>query len=211
MANPIRRLLRRCKYGEEIVIVSGLPRSGTSMMMRMLEAGGLEIMTDYQRVPDTDNPIGYYEYERVKDLEKDSDKTWLQEGRGKVLKVISHLLKELPDDHFYRVLMMRRDLDEVISSQNKMLERQDKENPIEDEKAKDLFRKHLVNVRMLAHTRPNLEILEVKYTRALEDPASFVAEVNGFLSHKLDEQRMMSVVDRRLYRNRKELLQAESR
>ena len=115
--------LRRRRYGEPIVIVSGLPRSGTSMMMKMLEAGGVPIMTDAIRTADVDNPKGYYEYERVKELEKETDKRYVREGRGKALKVISFLLKELPDDNFYRVVFMRRDLGEVISSQNKMLDR----------------------------------------------------------------------------------------
>ena len=100
MANPFTRWLTRRRLGEPVVIVSGLPRSGTSMMMRMLEAGGLEIMTDGARGADEDNPRGYWEYERVKDLEKDPDKSWVSGARGKVLKVISHLLLTLPEAQF---------------------------------------------------------------------------------------------------------------
>jgi hypothetical protein len=207
VANPIARFLRKRKYGEEMVVVSGLPRSGTSMMMKMLEAGGLEVMTDNVRTADVDNPKGYYEYERVKDLEKDEDKSYLRAARGKVLKVISFLLKELPEDNFYRVLFMVRDLDEVIASQNKMLDNRGEANPVRDQKAKDLYKKHLVNVKVLVRTRPNFECLEVDYRRALDRPREIVEEVNRFLGGKLDASAMAEVVDRQLYRNRKENLQ----
>ena len=99
----LKRAFRR-QQGEPIVIVSGLPRSGTSMLMKMLDAGGMEIMTDSERLADIDNPKGYFEYERVKDLEKESDKSYVREGRGKVLKVISFLIKDLPDNNDYRVI-----------------------------------------------------------------------------------------------------------
>ena len=86
------------------------------MLMNMLEAGGLTIVTDEVRTPDEDNPAGYFEHERVKDLEKETDKSWVREARGKVVKVISHLLPSLPDDNFYRVILARRELTEVIVS-----------------------------------------------------------------------------------------------
>ena len=114
---------RKQKYGEPVVVVSGLPRSGTSMMMKMLEAGGLAVQTDDLREADVDNPKGYYEDERVKDLEKMDDKSWIQESRGKVLKVISFLLKDLPEDNYYKVIFMRRNLEEIMASQNKMIDR----------------------------------------------------------------------------------------
>ena len=123
MVDPIRSWLRRRKYGTPVYVVSGLPRSGTSMMMRMLEAGGIAPFTDGERTPDVDNPEGYYEYERVKDLEKDADTSWVRQARGKALKVISLLLRSLPDDNAYRVIYMRRHLDEILRSQDKMLDR----------------------------------------------------------------------------------------
>ena len=109
-----RTLFGHRAQGEPIVVVSGLPRSGTSMMMAMIEAAGLPVMTDQQREADIDNPKGYFEYERIKDLEKETDKSYVREGRGKVLKVISFLIKDLPDDNDYRVIFMRRDLGEVL-------------------------------------------------------------------------------------------------
>jgi hypothetical protein len=206
VGNPFKRMFRKRRYGEDIVIVSGLPRSGTSMMMKMLEAGGLEIMTDGVREADVDNPKGYYEYERVKDLEKETDKSYIREARGKVLKVISFLIKELPEDNFYRVIFLMRDLDEVIASQNKMLDHRGEDNPVRDQKAKDLYQKHLINVRMVMQDRPNFECLEVPYRGALDDPRTTAARVNEFLGNRLDRAKMAEVVDRQLYRNRKENL-----
>ena len=119
----MRSWLARRRYGAPVYVVSGLPRSGTSMMMRMLEAGGIEPFTDGARVADVDNPEGYYEYERVKHLERDPDRSWVRQARGRSLKVISFLLRHLPDDNDYLVIYMRRNLDEVLRSQDKMLDR----------------------------------------------------------------------------------------
>jgi len=209
MANPISSFLRRRKYGDDVIVVSGLPRSGTSMMMKMLDAARLPIMTDHERTADEDNPKGYFEYERVKDLKDETDKSWVRKARGKVLKVISHLLEDLPDDNFYRVILMRRDFDEIIASQNKMLDRRGEANPVEDEAAKEAYIRHLVDVRFMVRKRANFEMLEVHYTQALETPQSFVNDVNEFLGGNLDIDAMMQVVDPELYRNRKlEILQA---
>ena len=202
MPNPLARWLRRWRYGDEIIVVSGLPRSGTSMMMKMLEAGGLPIMTDGVREADLDNPRGYYELERVKNLEKDLDKSWVAEGRGQVMKVISHLLKELPDDCFYRVIFMRRDLAEVVASQNKMLERRGEENPIEDARVTELYRKHIIHSKVMMRERSNFALLEIEYANALADPARFAARVNDFLGGRLDPERMSEAIDPTLYRNR---------
>jgi hypothetical protein len=194
--------LRRRKYGEPIVVVSGLPRSGTSMMMKMLEAGGLTVMTDAIRQADVDNPKGYYEYERVKNLEKETDKSYVREARGKVLKVISFLLKDLPDDNFYRVVFMRRHLDEVIASQNKMLDRRG-EDAIEDrETMAEAYRNHLAAVKILVRKRPNLEMFEFRYDEAVKNPQQAARAVNAFLGGRLDERAMAAVIDGELYRNR---------
>ena len=206
MANPIKSYLRKRRYGDEVIVVSGLPRSGTSMMMKMLEATGLEIVTDRERVADEDNPKGYFEDERVKRLGEETDKSWVREARGKVIKVISHLLQELPADNFYRVVLMRRDLKEILASQNKMLDHRGEENPIADEKAKDHYARHLVDVRFLARRRPNVEMIEADYRDALDDPEGFARRINGFLGGHLDAEAMASVVDPELYRNRRDQL-----
>lgn len=203
MANLFGDLLRKRKYGEPIVIVSGLPRSGTSMMMKMLDAGGVPIMTDSIRTADIDNPKGYFEYERVKDLEKETDKSYIREGRGKALKVISFLLKDLPDDCFYRVIFMRRHLDEVISSQNRMLDRRGEQEIDERETMAEAYRNHLAAVKILVRKRPNFEMLEVRYDEAVGNPGKAAASVNAFLQGKLNETAMRAAIDAELYRNRK--------
>jgi len=195
--------LRRRKYGEPIVIVSGLPRSGTSMVMKMLEAGGVPIMTDAIRTADVDNPKGYYEYERVKDLEKETDKSYIREGRGKALKVISFLLKDLPDDNSYRIIFMRRHLDEVIASQNKMLDRRGEAAITDREAMAEAYRNHLAAVKILARKRPDFEMLEFRYDEAVKKPRQAAHAVNAFLGGTLDEAAMIAVVDAELYRNRK--------
>jgi hypothetical protein len=194
--------LRRRKYGEPVIVVSGLPRSGTSMMMKMLEAGGVTLMTDAVRQADVDNPKGYYEYERVKHLEKETDKSYIREARGKALKVISFLLKELPDDNHYRVIFMRRHLDEVIASQNKMLGRRGEESIDDHETMAEAYRNHLAAVKILVRKRPNFEMLDFRYDQAVKDPRDAARTVNAFLGGALDEAAMAAVVDAELYRNR---------
>jgi hypothetical protein len=202
MLEFLKRAFRR-QQGEPIVVVSGLPRSGTSMLMKMLDAGGMAIMTDSERVADIDNPKGYFEYERVKDLEKETDKSYLREGRGKVLKVISFLIKDLPDDNDYRVIFMRRDLDEVLASQNKMINRLGTEDSTAAEDAmKEAYRNDIVRTRLLCKNRPNFELIEVNYKNTIENPAATARSVNAFVGGHLDETAMREAVDGSLYRNR---------
>jgi hypothetical protein len=197
-------LLRNFRYGEAIVVVSGLPRSGTSMLMKMLVAGGVPVITDEVRASDEDNPGGYFEHERVKDLENEQDKSWLRAARGKSIKIISHLLQSLPDDNYYRVILMRRDLDEILASQNLMLERREEDNPIEDQKAKDLYSKHLITTKVHARRKPNFELLEMHYRRVLDDPVTAAREISDYLGGRLDVQAMAEVVNPDLYRNRRD-------
>jgi len=192
--------------GEPIVIVSGLPRSGTSMMMKMLEAGGLQPMTDGLRTADVDNPKGYYEYERVKNLEKETDKSYVREGRGKVLKVISFLLKDLPDDNDYRIVFMRRDLNEVLASQNKMLNHRGEENKTEDDKMADIYLSHLAAVRIMSRKKPNWQMVEIRYDETVKNAGPTAQKLNEFLGGKLNEAKMVEAVDAELYRNRKDKL-----
>lgn len=193
----------RTQYGEPIVIVSGLPRSGTSMMMKMLDAAGIPIMTDQVRTADDDNPKGYFEYERVKDLEKETDRSWVREARGKALKVISWLLKDLPDDNAYQIVFMRRDIDEVLASQNKMLVNRGETDTTDDAVMAEAYRNHLAAVRIMGRKKPNWSLIEIRYDEAIRDPASVARRVNEFLGGRYDEQRMVEAVDEKLYRNRK--------
>ena len=198
----LRKLFRRALYGRPIVVVSGLPRSGTSMAMKMLEAGGMESMTDGIRSADEDNPKGYFELERIKDLASEEDKSYLKEARGKAVKIISYLLKELPTDNNYRVLFMRRNLQEVLASQTKMLDRRGEESETEDERMTDLFEDHLWRVNYLVRHSHHLAVLDVDYRSVLDQPLEEAERISEFLGGNLDTQSMAAVVDPDLYRNR---------
>jgi hypothetical protein len=202
MFESFRNLARKLRYGEPVYVVSGLPRSGTSMLMNMLVAGGIAAVSDAGREADEDNPLGYFEHERIKDLEQEADKSWLHESRGCAIKVISHLLCELPEDNFYSVIFARRDLNEVISSQNIMLERRGEANPVSDTKAIDHYRKHAVGIRVLARRSPNMRMIEVNYADTVKNPRETALRISQFLGRPLDLDRMAGVVDGRLYRNR---------
>lgn len=198
-----RSFFRRLRYGKPIVVVSGLPRSGTSMMMRMLESGGLEVVSDDIRKGDEDNPRGYFELERVKDLDKGGDKTWLAEARGKTIKVISFFLKSLPGDFDYKIVFMRRHLDEVLASQEKMLDRRDEKNETSNEDMKASYEKHLKDVAFFFRYRKNFDAIDVQYDKVIQDPMEHARRVNEFLGGRLDVQAMAAAVEQDLYRNRK--------
>jgi len=192
---------RRIRYGRPIVIVSGLPRSGTSMAMKMLEAGGLGVVTDGLRTADEDNPKGYYEDERVKDLYQPGDKTWLRESRGKVIKIISFLLKSLPDDNNYKVLFMHRSLREIVASQNKMLARRAEKNDTPDDRAVALLEEQVRDARFFLR-RPQFDVLELNYRETLDSPRPLALRMAEFMGGGLDVEKMTQVVDVQLYRNR---------
>ncbi len=203
MFETLKRKLFAGDRGEPIVIVSGLPRSGTSMMMNMLHGGGLSVMSDGEREADIDNPKGYFEYERVKDLETETDKSYVREGRGKVLKVISFLIKDLPDDNDYDIIFMRRDLGEVLKSQAKMIDRLGtSDTDADDEAMKEAYRNDIVRTRLLCKKRPNMRLLEVHYKSTIEDADATAEKVNAFLGGRLDLAAMKAAVDGSLYRNR---------
>jgi hypothetical protein len=202
MLASIRRIYRRLRYGEPIVVVSGLPRSGTSMLMKMLDAGGLALLTDGIRTADEDNPKGYYEVERVKNLAQEGDKNWLSQARGKVVKVISYLLRSLPADLNYRVIFVRRELEEVLASQKKMLDRRGEAHDLAPEKMRELFQDDLWRSSWLLKNSPQFESLEVHYTAILSQPMEQARRINAFLGGRLDVQAMATAVDPALYRNR---------
>ena len=201
MAQGVQRFVRRLRYGKPIVVVSGLPRSGTSMTMKMLEAGGLSVVTDGLRTADEDNPKGYYEDERVKRLHKEADKAWLRDARGKVVKIISFLLKSLPAEHNYQVILMNRNLREIVASQNKMLARLGKPNDLPDEMAVQLLASQVKDAAFFLQ-RPQFEVLELQYAETLANPRPQAERIARFLGGGLDVDKMASVVDNQLYRNR---------
>lgn len=186
---------------DEIVIVAGLPRCGTSMMMRMLEAGGVPVLADGVRRPDEDNPHGYYEFERVKQIKE--DKAWLPEARGRVVKMVSALLPELPADHRYRVVFMERDMTEMLASQQAMLVRLgevDDHRPSEERVA--AFERHVTSLLTWLERQPNFTLLRVSYNDMLGTPREQIERVNRFFGGMLDVAAMAGVVDHTLYRQR---------
>ena len=200
----LRQTYRRLRYGDPIIVVSGLPRSGTSMAMKMLEAGGLTMVVDGIRTADEDNPKGYYEDERVKDLGDMDDKSWLAASKGKAIKVISYLLKDLPPIYNYKILFMRRHVHEVLASQAKMLERRGETSETSDERMIELYEDHLWKVNRLLKREHHLDVIDVNYRAVLEDPRPQAERIREFLGLPLDVDKMAGVVDKNLYRNRRE-------
>ncbi len=193
---------RRRRPDRPIVVVSGLPRSGTSMLMGMLAAGGLDLLTDGIRTADPDNPKGYYELERVKDLDKGQDTSWLDAARGRGIKVISFLLPHLPDAYDYKVIFVHRHLGEILASQRKMLERRGEVDATSDEEMTRVFAAHLETVERQLNARPNIAVLRIDHHDTVKTPATVARQVADFVGGGLDLERMMQAVDRELYRNR---------
>jgi len=185
-----------------IVIVSGLPRSGTSLMMKMLGAGGLSLMVDWVRRPDEDNPEGYFELERVKGLSS-GEVEWLAEAYGKAVKIVSPLLKFLPVTHFYKVIFMKRHLSEVLASQRRMLiRRNEPADSTTDEELAAIFTKHLRQVETWLASQSNCDVLFVDYNALVVNPRPLAEQVNLFLGGGLDVYAMCQAVNPQLYRNR---------
>jgi hypothetical protein len=184
-----------------ITVVSGLPRSGTSLMMQMLVAGGLPALSDGERKADADNPRGYLEWERIKQLP--SDPTCIAEAEGRVVKVISRLLLSLPSDHDYRILFMERPLPEVLASQDRMLRHRgtykEGTNPAVIAAA---FEKHLKDVYAWMDSKPNVKILRIQYHDVLSEPQKVSGKISDFLEIPLNFEAMKQQVDSSLYRNR---------
>ena len=171
-------------------------------MMKMLEAGGITPLTDNLRVADEDNPKGYYEFERVKKLDK-GDTTWLPEAQGKVVKVIAALLPHLPLDYNYRIIFMCRAMPEILASQKKMLINRGLDpDQVSDEQMAGLFEKHLSIVNAWINSRPNVSRIDILYNELVKNPEPHIKEINQFLGGMLDMEGMAQVVDKNLYRHR---------
>jgi hypothetical protein len=187
--------------GLAIIIVSGLPRSGTSLMMQMLDSGGVGVVTDGVRGADTDNPRGYHEFERVKRIKQDA--SWLPSARGKAIKMISQLLYDLPPSESYRILFMDRDLDEVLRSQEKMLERLGRPAAPREQIA-SACALHLERLHDWLRLQSNMAVLRVSYNELVGDPRPQAERVSQFLGGAVDVEGMIRAVDPELYRNRKD-------
>jgi hypothetical protein len=186
-----------------ITIVSGLPRSGTSMMMRMLEAGGIPALVDNIRAADEDNPRGYYEFEPVKKTKEDP--SWLNAAGGKVVKMVYRLLYDLPRDRSYSIVFTRRNLDEVVASQDVMLARRGRGgSDMTKEKLVALFETQLGEFDEWVKKQPNFRILYVSYNETLQDSRPTVRALNEFLGGNLNTAAMEKVIEPQLYRQRAE-------
>ncbi|MEK6246865.1 MAG: sulfotransferase [Planctomycetales bacterium] len=185
---------------EFITVVSGLPRSGTSMMMQMVSAGGIEVLSDHIRKADEDNTEGYYEFEPVKRTRDDG--SWLPGAAGKAVKVIYMLLADLPADFQYRVVFLRRNISEVLASQKVMLSRRGEQGAdLSVDKLVGLFQRQLQQTEKWLSDQQHLQVLYVDYHQIVEDPMVQANRVSEFLGG-LDTKAMAGVVDPALYRQR---------
>lgn len=185
-----------------VTIVSGLPRSGTSLMMQMLQAGGMPLLTDGQRAPDEHNPRGYFEHEGVKHSR--SNLSWLEQAGGKVVKVVHLLLQHLPTERNYRVIFMLRNVEEVIASQRVMLKQQGRPAAaLTDTALGGVFEKQLSTVRQWLAERPNFRVLYVNYRDVIDHPAVVTGQINLILGGNLRVTDMAAAVEPALYRQRK--------
>ncbi len=186
-----------------ITVVSGLPRSGTSMMMQMLAAGGLSVLTDATRGADEDNLKGYYELETVKRTKLDS--SWVRDAVGKAVKVIYLLLKDLPAEYEYRLVFMRRNVDEVVRSQQAMLARRgEKGAKIPVSRMAATFQRELDRCDQWLARQPGFAVLDVEHRAVIDDPLGQARRICGFLGQSLDIAAMAAAIDPELYRQRSE-------
>jgi len=192
-------------FGNElfIIVVSGLPRSGTSMMMSALKAGGMPLLVDGIREADGNNPRGYYEYEPVKKLPKGSV-DWIKSAKGKAVKIISALIEYLPSNNHYKVIFMERDIEEILASQQRMLARRGvvEEKPASDEDMQKSYQAHLKQVKSYFVENDWLDVIYVSYNKVLKDPDGEFQRVAKFLENVVDPSAMSRVVDPELYRER---------
>jgi len=184
-----------------VTVVSGLPRSGTSLMMQMLSAGGLPALTDEKRTADESNPRGYFEYEPVKRLR--ADNTWLNEARGHVVKIIHLLLRELPTDGglTYRVIFMKRPMDQILASQRAMLEREGKKSA-DEAMLRKVFQQQLVDTESFLASHEQFSHLPVDYHDVVNHPRESAEKIQTFLDREMDLEAMTRAVDPALYRQR---------
>jgi hypothetical protein len=183
----------------DIILVSGLPRSGTSLLMQMLAKGGVDVLTDEIRTADSDNPRGYFELEKVKKIKQDA--SWLPQARGRAFKIVSQLLYDLPASENYRIVFMERDLDEMLASQEKMLARLGRP-AAPREQIKNSYQLHLARLKDWLGRQPNMTTLYVNYSRVLERPAEEARRLAAFLERDLAIDEVVGAVDPTLYRNK---------
>jgi hypothetical protein len=182
-----------------VVVVAGLPRSGTSMMMQALAAAGIAPYADHRRAPDPDNPRGYFEHENATRLRQDA--SWISEARGKAVKIVAHLLPYLPAGEEYRIILMHRNLEEVVASQRAMLARLERAGGrLDDRLLARTYTRQLVQVQTWLRSRPDVAVLPVNYADMVGEPGETLAKLAGFLGEPFDKAAATAAVDPSLQR-----------
>jgi hypothetical protein len=172
------------------------------MVMKMLAAGGVEILTDQIRKADIDNPKGYYEFELVKKLETDT--SWLPQARGRAVKIISMLLKHLPPGHDYKIIFVSRNIQEVLASQKQMLIRRgEPTDRISDKELAGIYETHLNQLAKWLNNQSGFDVLMIHYNDILKDPDIHSERINSFIGGYANVKHMADVVDKSLYRQRR--------
>jgi len=182
----------------DIIVVTGLPRSGTSLMMQILQSMGIKLFIDKHRAPDQSNPKGYFEHELVKTIERNN--FWIKDAKGKAIKIVSPLLMYLPVNINYKIIFMNRLLDEIIQSQERMLSERGKENnTINSEVLKQIFIKDLNLSRKWIAKQSQSKYLEISHSKLLENPKPELEKIKTFLDIPIDLRSTIKVIDKKLY------------
>lgn len=184
-------------HKEQITIVSGLPRSGTSLMMQMLDKAGLDILTDGKRKANESNPKGFYEYDPVMSLHKDN--SWLGLSKDKTVKIVAPLLKYLDSKYRYKIIFMTRNLNEIVRSQRKMVGKDENTLPLA---LLDNYKSLLQTVENWYHNQPGVEMIYLDYVDVLDNPKQAMEDTEKFLGLDLNIKQAVTCVDKSLYRNR---------
>lgn len=186
-----------------VTIVSGPPRSGTSLLMQMLAAGGLPLLSDGRRVADAGNPRGYHELEAVKRLPRDA--AWLADAEGRAVKVVHPPVAHLPTGFAYRVLWLERDLLEVARSQRVLLERlgSPPQDDLSDARVAQILARQLRETVAALDSRSDVERLRILHHELVAKPAEVAARIEVFLGGGLDRDAMAACVEPALHRERR--------
>lgn len=187
-----------------LIIVSGLPRSGTSLVMQMLEIGGIPILKDSERLPDEHNPYGYFEYQPINNLNETTDISYLQKYKGYAIKIVSPILAKITFSFPAKVIFLKRPLPEVIISQQKMAQKRNgiQITSVDTNHLLIIFEKHIRQTINSLYQNPNLKVLEVNFPEIFSNPKYIIDSINTFLDGNLDINKMYTVINPELYRNK---------
>lgn len=181
-----------------ITLITGIPRSGTSLMMQLFKAANVDIATDAIRTEDDNNPKGYYELEAVKGIVKNN--AFLKDLDGKTIKIVAPLVTFIDLSLEYRVVFMIRDLDEVVQSQEKMV---GKDQQDQKEKFKTMYAMHIEKSRQFLNSH-NIPFIEIQHRELLQNPELSLKRLIDFCGWETPLEELKSVIDHSLYRNRKD-------